>query len=138
MRLRYLAAPLLLLAILATACPPPATLSPHGQVVWTADQIIVRLGELQNTAIAANAATDPKTGLPGLPTATTHRVVTYCVGTTKTLHTLPAGWQATLQTGLTQFLAVLTPAERAKLDPILGLVTTAVSEFIAASAGGTK
>lgn len=82
---------LLLLPAALAGCRPPTTITtPQGQVAYKADQVAVRVNELMNAAIQANA-----TG--GLPVATTRTIVTWCVTADQTLHATPAGWQATLK-----------------------------------------
>lgn len=135
MRPRYCALPVvLLLALLALACPPPATLSPAGQKAYAANELIIRVGELQAAAIDANARIDPATNAPALATATTRRVVTFCVETTKTLKALPSGWQATVKTGFASLQGVLTPQEKQALGLPLEVIAVAVASFTAGGA----
>lgn len=85
-------AALLLLCVLgaSAACHAPVTIvTPQGQTAYTADQIVVRVNELMNAAIAANASN-------ALPTATTRTIVTFAVDADKVLASTPAGWPATL------------------------------------------
>jgi hypothetical protein len=90
-------APFVLLLVLV-ACAPVSIQTPQGKQAYTADQIVIRLNELQNAAIQANSLMDPKTGLPGLPTPTTRIIVQFVVSSDKTLKDLPAGWQQTVAT----------------------------------------
>lgn len=110
---------------LLTACATPVTVTtPQGNVAYTADQIVVRINELQNAAIAANAAVPP-----ALPTATTRVIVQFCVTADKTLAATPAGWPATLLTAWTatkaQIPAQTNPSILAAIsavDVVLGSV----------------
>jgi hypothetical protein len=84
---------LVVLLCLAPACAPPkAVVTPQGQVAFTADQIIVRVGELQNAVLQANAN-------KALDDATTKTVVTWTTAAARILKTTPSGWQATLFSG---------------------------------------
>lgn len=72
------------------ACAKTApNLTPVGQHAYTADQVVVRVNELQNAAIAAEAAGQ-------LPTATTRIIVQFAVAANQTLRTVPQGWPQTL------------------------------------------
>lgn len=68
------------------ACTPPPNLTPQAQVAFTADQIVQRVNELENAAIAAN-------GSGALSTDTTRLIVDFCVTADKTLKSAPLGWQ---------------------------------------------
>ncbi len=72
----------------ATAAP---NLTPVGQHAYTADQVAMRVAELQNAAIQAEA-----TG--GLPTATTRIIVQFAVTVAPTLRAVPSGWPQTVLT----------------------------------------
>ncbi len=91
--------------LLLVGCHAPATVvTPQGQAAYTADQIAVRVNELERAAIAANAQTPP-----GLDTSTTRQIVTFCVNADQTLRTAPQGWQVTLKTGWQALKAHLPP-----------------------------
>lgn len=77
----------------AVACHAPVTITtPAGQAAYRADQIVMRVNELQNAAIAANSAS-PKQ----LPDQTTRVIVQFCLSADQTLAATPNGWQATLK-----------------------------------------
>lgn len=81
---------LLLTTPAALGCHAPVTVvTPAGQTAYTADQIVVRVNELQNAALAAN-------GSGGLSIATTRLVVQFAVDADKILAAMPAGWQTTV------------------------------------------
>jgi hypothetical protein len=83
--------PYVLVLGLCSACHAPVTITtPQGQTAYKADQVVVRVNELMNTAIQANAGN-------ALPTDTTRTIVEFCVGADKTLAAAPAGWQASVQ-----------------------------------------
>jgi hypothetical protein len=119
---------LLLVLLLCTtpllaACPPrPVTIvTPQGQAAYTADQVAVRISELQNAAIAANASGN-------LPTGTTRTIVQFCVTAAPTLASVPAGWNATLQAAWAAAKAQIPPvtnpaivAAMAAVDVVLGV-----------------
>ncbi len=113
----------LLLAGPLTGCHAPVTITtPQGHAAYTADQVVVRVNELQNAAIAANAATPP-----ALSTTTTRVIVQFAVATDTTLAQVPAGWQATVRTAwatakaqLTGITNPLITALMAAVDAVLG------------------
>ena len=85
---------LILILALATApaCHAPVTVTtPQGKAAYTADQIVVRVNELQRAAVSAEAG-------HALDTATTRTIVEFCVSADKTLAATPNGWQATVGT----------------------------------------
>lgn len=113
------------LALTLAGCAPPATVvTPQGQIAFKADQVVVRVNELMNASIAANAAVPP-----ALDTNTTRTIVTWCIAADQTLAATPTGWQATLQTGWTatkgKLPAITNPAILAAIsavDVVLGAI----------------
>jgi hypothetical protein len=87
----------LLSLIVWSGCHAPVTIvTPQGQAAYTADQVVVRINELENAAIAANAA---NAATPqGLGTSATRTIVAFAVSADTTLAQVPAGWQATVKT----------------------------------------
>ncbi len=80
------------------ACNRPPNLTPPANAAYTADQVVIRLGELQNAVIAATPAhittADARvivTWLSGDPAA-----VPPTVGVFAILGTVPDGWKATV------------------------------------------
>lgn len=74
----------------AVACHPPASIqTAPGKTAYTADQIVLRINELQNAAIQAEAS-------GGLTTATTRLIVQFCVSADTALKNSPNGWQPTV------------------------------------------
>lgn len=105
------------------ACHAPVTVTtPQGKQSYTADQVVIRIGELQNAAIQANA-----TG--GLDTATTRQIVTYCVSTAKTLKETPQGWIATVQAGWNAFKPTLPVKVTA--DPSFAVLISSLDVLMA-------
>ncbi len=105
---------LLCLVLLMGACHAPVTVTtPQGKVAYTADQIVIRVNELENSAIAAQGAGQ-------LPLETTRKVVEFCVSADKTLASTPSGWQATLQTAWTQTKAALGPISNPAVVAAMG------------------
>src|SRR5690349_17283442 len=82
------------LSVPACSHTPPTVTTAEGQRAYHADQVVIRVNELQNAAIQAEA-----TG--GLPTDTTRTIVQFCVMANKTLATAPLGWPQTLLTAWT-------------------------------------
>ena len=89
---RFILALILLCAVAGSGCHRPITLTtPQGQTAYTADQIVVRVNELMNAAITAEAN-------GSLPRPAARKIVTFAVDADKTLAATPAGWQTTLKT----------------------------------------
>ena len=85
---------ILVLLLAGSACSVPVTVTtPAGKAAYTADQVVVRVNELMNAAIATNAAVPS-----ALPTATTKIIVQFALDADKVLAATPSGWQATVQT----------------------------------------
>lgn len=86
----------LLLLLSATSCEtlactaPVTVITPQGKIAYTADQIVVRVNELQNAAIQANTTN-------GLDTNSTRTIVQFCLAANGLLRSTPSGWQQTLQ-----------------------------------------
>lgn len=81
----------LALGLAAPACTPrPATIvTPAGQLAFTADQIVLRVNELQAAAVDAN-----RNGI--LDIGTTRTIVNWSINADTVLKVLPAGWKTTL------------------------------------------
>jgi len=118
--MRY-ALPLVVVGLLSGSCAhAPLTLSAAAQQAFTADQVVVRVNELMNAAIAANTA-------HALDAATTRLIVEYCVTADRTLAAVPDGWRATVAAGWTalrpKLAGVTSPglvAAIAVVDALLG------------------
>jgi len=115
---------LILALVLATAsgcAAPVSVVTPAGQVAYKADQIVIRVNELQNAAIQAN-------GAGALPTDTTRLIVQFAVSADTVLATTPLGWQATVLGAWQQTKKNLPPTLPANvaalvqaLDAVLGM-----------------
>ena len=70
--------------------PKSANLTPQAQAAYTADQVVSRLAELQNAAMAADAS---KT----ISRAVAVKIVTFTVDAAKVAKASQAGWQASVQ-----------------------------------------
>ena len=103
------------LALTCIACPPPSVQTTAGKIAYTADQVVLRIGELQTAAIDANAAGK-------LSTEKTRLVVQFTVDAGKILKASPDGWQATVGPAYLGMKNQLAPAERARLGPYLGVL----------------
>ena len=108
---------LLVLAIGAACAPKTANLTPAGQQNYTADQIALRVNELQNAAIKAEAG-------GALPTATTRIIVTFAGAADRVLAKTPDGWRA-------QVLTLWQEAKK-QLAKLPGINTPAVIAGMAA------
>lgn len=91
--MKYLALVLFAMTLSLGCVKAPPNLSPQGSTAFTADQVTLRVNELMNTAIAANAA-----GVPEATTDLTRVIVQYCTDANAVLATTPNGWLTTLQT----------------------------------------
>jgi hypothetical protein len=84
-----------LLLSLAACHVPTSVVTPQGKAAYSADQVVIRVGELQSAAIQAQAS-------GALPITTTRLIVQWCVNANTTLKQVPNGWQQTLTTAWTQ------------------------------------
>ena len=110
------------------ACVPPSSLqTPAGRAAFTANQVLQRVGELQNAAITANATINTSTGRPLLATATTRRVVQSTVAMAKILRETPNGWPATLRPAFNGLRDSLSPDEELQLGPYLGAIDALIA-----------
>ena len=112
----------LVLATLPACAPPPTVVTQAGKTAFTADQIVVRVNELENAAIQANS-----TG--GLPVATTRIIVEFCVSADKTLKATPAGWQATVATAWKQAKAKIPPQTNAAVQSAISAVDVVLASL---------
>ncbi len=85
-----LAAVLSSAAVFSACTPPPTIVTEPGRRAYSADQIAVRVIELQNATISAEAD-------HLLPTPTARTIVNFCIDSADVLQTTPAGWMPTLQ-----------------------------------------
>ena len=107
---------ILIIALTFAACHAPVTVTtPAGKTAYSADQIVIRVNELQNAAIAAQAN-------GSLPTATTRTIVEFAVAADKTLAATPAGWQTTLTTAWTQAKAKLPAIQNPAIQSAISAV----------------
>lgn len=106
----------LALALSVSACHAPVTVTtPQGKIAYTADQIVVRVNELENAAIAANGAN-------ALPLITTRTLVEFAVSADKTLAATPSGWQTTIQTAWMETKAKLPPITNPAIQSAIAAV----------------
>ena len=78
--------------VLATACHAPVTIvTPQGKVAYTANEVLKRVQELQNTAIALGDIPNS-----GIPTSAIRVIVQFTVSAAMVLGTTPAGWGSTV------------------------------------------
>lgn len=112
--MRYLVLTLVLAVGLACA-PKSANLSPAGQAAFTADQVVVRLGELQDAAITANQD-------GSLDKATANAIVRFTVDGAKTCKAAPAGWQDTVRAGWAALKGALAETVKTRLKIVLAAV----------------
>lgn len=108
------------LALSLPACaPPPTIVTQQGQIAYKADQVVVRINELMNAAIAANAAN-------ALPTDTTRTIVSFCVEADKVLAVTPNGWQQTLTLAWQSAKAKLPKIDNPSIVAAMGAVDVVI------------
>lgn len=116
-------APYFVVAFLSvSACAPPSIQTPAGKTAYTADQIVLRVNELENAAIQANA-----TG--GLDVRTTKTLVEFAVAADQTLKVTPAGWQTTVGTAWAQAKRSLPPITNAAVSAAMSGVDLVLAAF---------
>ena len=101
-----------------TACAKtPPNLTPQAQAAFKADQVLVRVGELQDTAIALNKTTPP--------TLNDHDAVLgvrFTVLALKTIHDTPSGWRVTVLNAYDTLKQNLPPPTKAQLQSTFDLL----------------
>ncbi len=104
------------LAIVTPACTPPTTIvTEPGKIAFAADQVLVRVKEVEQAAIAANM-----TG--GLDNAQTRVIVEYAVAAKNVLTATPNGWQGSVKALWREALTHLTTT-----NPTVQLAVTALT-----------
>ena len=123
----------ILLVVLLASCAcaaHPLVVTPQGQAAVTADAVVVRVNELGNAAIAAQAS-------GALSVATTRTLIGWCLSADQVLGAVPSGWQATLQASWAQAKSKIPAADLnnpavvsavAAIDVIIGAVRLDVRE----------
>lgn len=101
--------------IMLSGCAPVTVQTPAGRTAYTADQIALRVNELENAAIQANA-----TG--ALPVATTRTLVEFAVSADQTLAATPTGWLATVTTAWNAAKAKIGAVSNPALVAAMGAV----------------
>lgn len=100
----------------------PNVVTPQGQVAYSADQIVLRVNELQNAAIQAEAS-------GGLSTDATRKIVQFAVSANQTLKATPNGWRATVKAGWSatkvQLPAITNPAVQAAIAALEAVLEAA-------------
>lgn len=116
----------LVLAVLSTAasCPKaPPNLTPAAVSAFYGTRVIQTLDVIRDLAVSANKQTPPLVSTPHMVTAVTwHRAAITVV------HTAPAGWKATVHTGLDETLKTFAPAERQLFAPYVALIHAVLAE----------
>ncbi len=114
---------LLLLAVTLTGVPlfsgcasAPATVTtPAGQAAYKADVVVIRVNELMNAAIAANAQ-------GALAVGPTRTIVKFCIAADQTLAAVPAGWPETLRAAWLATKKQLPPVTNPGIIAAMGAV----------------
>ncbi len=71
---------------------PSSIVTPQGKAAFAADQVVIRLAEVQNAVIVA--ATPDATGKVGIAKPTANLIVSWIVDTLKVIKQTPNGWLA--------------------------------------------
>lgn len=115
------------IALASGACSRPATIvTPQGRAAFTADQIVLRLTELERAAIQANAA-------GGLDVNTTRLIVRFTVSAERTMQQAPQGWQPTVIAAWNEVKRALPPIG----NPAITAALTAI-DLVLAAVGGSS
>lgn len=113
--------------LIDSACHAPVTITtPAGKAAYTADQVAVRVNELERATIDAQAQ-------GALPLETARYLVEFCVGADKTLAAAPSGWQAVVGKAWAETKAKLPPVT----NPLILSAINAV-DVVLASYGGNE
>jgi len=106
------------LAFTSAACAhTPPNLTPEAQAAFKADQVLVRVGELQDAAIALN-----KTTPPALSDRDAVMVVRFTTLAMKTIHDVPSGWKVTVVNAYTTLKQNLPPASKTQLAAVFDTI----------------
>ncbi len=116
----------LVLALTVSGCVPKS-LAPEAKPAYAADQIVLRVNELQAAAIQANAAVPP-----ALSEAQTRVIVEFTVSADRTLAAVPQGWYATVRAAWLEARKKL--ADQVK-NPIVSAAMDAVDAVLDALKG---
>jgi hypothetical protein len=111
---------LALVAFVACAPKTAPNLTPMGLHAYTADQVAVRVGEVQNAAIAAEAS-------GGLPTATTRVIVQFAVGAAPVLKAAPTGWPGTVLAAWTSAKMQIGPVTNPIVSAAMGALDVVIA-----------
>lgn len=118
----------LCLSIPQEACGAHPTFdTPKAQVIYTVDEVVLRVNELEKAAISAN-----DTG--GLSEANTRIFVQWAVATDQVLAHAPEGWRATVAAGWAAAKQKAGPQANPALTAAMGLVDV----VLAITPGGTR
>lgn len=108
------------LSVPQSACgAKPTFATPKAQVIYTADQVAIRINELQNAAINAEAH-------QGLPTDQARTIVEWCVASNRVLATAPADWRVTLAITWELAKQKIGPVANPALGAAMGIVDAVV------------
>jgi hypothetical protein len=123
--------PLTAIGALAGCKAPVSVQTPQGKAAFTADQVVLRVGELQTAAIQANGTLDPKTGKPVLDQATTRLIVQFCVDANTALKNAPNGWGKAVGAAWAKLKTQLPPVT----NPAISSALSSIDVILAASGG---
>jgi hypothetical protein len=113
---------------LAASCPP-AGMDPAAQRAYWADQVLDRVGNLQDAAIAANVTLGDD-GQQLLADGPAVQIVRFTTGAIKALDDVPGGWPETILAGVEALRDDLSPEA-------FSIIDTALAALEALVRGGT-
>lgn len=115
---------LVLCLVSITSCvQAPPNLTPQATQAFYKTRAQKALDVIRDTAQDGNAAVPPV-----VSTATARTITVWHESALKILHDAGAGWQAAVQTSLTELLKDATPEERQLLTPYVTLAKTILAE----------
>ncbi len=116
---------MVLSAVLSSGCAKaPPNLTPQAVHAFYRTQVIKDLDRLRDVAVSAHATVPPL-----LSAQETLAIVQWHRAAIVTIHNAPAGWKATVLTGLDETLANLSPKARETVSPYVGLVRAILQEI---------
>jgi hypothetical protein len=103
------------LGYIAACHATPNIKTPEGQIAYRADQVVLRVNDLQATTIAAEQAGDISTDMARV-------IIQTCVSMNETLKTTPAGWQTTVRTAWAEMKFLIGVVTNRAVNAALSIV----------------
>jgi hypothetical protein len=112
-----------LVVVLASGCTHAPPLTPQATTAFYGTRVIQTLDVIRDLAVSASKQTPPV-----VKPADMRTIVTWHRAAIVTVHTAPAGWRVTVETGLEETLRSLPPETRTLLAPYVALVHAVLAE----------